>query len=344
MHKRLLRILLLALIAVMLTGFYDDYPIDENVLPITDLSIPNKLYWLEAFAVDSKTDRTICLMEYDLRSHELRRAATAEPDDYDDDRSLDMVQTNHSGGAVVVQTANDRDFKIYAFDESGSFRCQFAGSADQIDDVDAIYDGRMYYRSGRTARVRDLSTGVERQVLDNVGWAMCISPDGKYFNCERLDDTRFKIEIYSDQGYVSKEFEFPENSELGSCRCAVWKDADTVLLPISIRLKDGRRVTYLYGYSVREGALKPYTTRHGECIVLESTYTDLLQANGLQIDRSGEYISYVSYKNALFSIKAENSRDIYVQSLIDGKKYLVYSMLTEQNSYAVGNCTKVVWQ
>ncbi len=47
MHKRLLRILLLALIAVMLTGFYDDYPIDENVLPITDLSIPNKLYWLE---------------------------------------------------------------------------------------------------------------------------------------------------------------------------------------------------------------------------------------------------------------------------------------------------------
>ena len=116
------------------------------------------------------------------------------------------------------------------------------------------------------------------------------------------------------------------------------------MLPISIRLKDGRRVTYLYGYSVREGALKPYTTRHGECIVLESTHTDLLQANGLQIDRSGEYISYVSYKNALFSIKAENSRDIYVQSLIDGKKYLVYSMLTEQNSYAAGNCTKVVWQ
>ena len=201
----------------------------------------------------------------------------------------------------------------------------------------------MYYRSGCAGRVLDLSFGTEKQVTDDGGWAMCISPDGKYFNCECLDDTHFKIEIDSEQGYISKEYEFPEKSK-PECRCAVWKDADTVLLPISIRLKDGRRVTYLYSYSVQDGALKPYTTRHGECIVLESAHTDLLQANGLQIDRSGEYISYVSYKNALYSIKAENSRDIYVQSLIDGKKYLVYSMLTEQNSYAAGNCTKAVWQ
>lgn len=338
--KKQVPVLLIIMCIALLTGCYQDYPMDPDVRSIEDLSIPESLYWLESRGTDA-SDKAICLAEYDLERHTSTQIVLEE-DLPNSIRKISMVETNHPGGAVAVVQLNSSDYEIYAFDEAGRFRCQYRGSVASLGSADAIYDGVLYYCDGEQSHRRDLSTGKEERLPKEISLGgMCISSDGRYFDCVKgEDDHQLVMKIVDGDFCTSAAYEFPEETK-PDCRFAVWKDQNSVLLAIELQIDKWSSETCLYMLSTEDGSLRPWQTEQGQNLVLNRIDAGLLVPYSLQVNATGEYISYLSYRSLAPSLY--RNIDVFVQSLADGEKYLVDSILTEDGRYQIEMCPMAVW-
>lgn len=339
MKKQVLVLLIIMCIA-LLTGCYPDYPMESDVRSIEERSIPASMYWLEARGTEA-SERAICLVGYDLERHVSTRIVLEEGSERTIEE-ISMVETNHPGGVVAVAQLNSSDYEIYAFDEAGSFRSQYCGSVARFSSADALYDGVLYYCDGYQSYRRDLSTGKEDALPDEIRLGgMCVSPDGGYFDCLKgEDDDQLVMRIVDGASSTSAEYEFPEGTK-PDCRFAVWKDQNSVLLAIGLQIDRVSSETRLYMLSAEDGSLQPWQTEQGEELVLDRTNAGLLVPDSLQVDPSGKYISYMCYRSLAPSMY--RNIDVYVQSLADGEKYLVDSILTGDGRYQVEMCPMAVW-
>lgn len=325
---------------VMLAGCCQKQEVEKSLLTIKDISMPAKLYWLER-AKGAETipyEETVYLVEYDLERHELTRTNFL----IGDGRLLETIETNHSGFVVVAQKIDDNSFRLYAFDENGKFDCRYSGTVSKYSSAYALYDGVLYYCDGWQSYQRNLSANTEQQLPDEIRLGgMCVSSEGKFFDCfegDRKDSIH--IRIVSEYEIMNNNYGFPEGTE-PRCTCAVWKNCDTVLLAIELQLDKDNKEIQLFEFTPRDASLKPCLTEQGENIVLESAINGWLEAHSLQVDRSGNYISYVTVDPNYYN--GMRDMDIFIQSLTDGKKYLVYSILNENGWYQAAAFTKACW-
>lgn len=335
--KRLLLICMLLVCCVSISACDYEPVYMDDLLPIEDLSLSNKVYWLETFSPAENADEITYLVSYDFQKQEYERVDVKQS-------YFELIDTNYENSIIVVEYLEDGGFILYALDENNELKKQYHSGSIEISSIDALYNGEMYYCDGYEYYKIALSDGEKTKFPNDIRLGgLCVSPAGKIFSWQTGDDNATaRVGVFTANG--GKWIDIKLSQEMKTyCRAATWKDEETVLLAISTQQTNGLVVTRLYQYLVNDNTFTLCKTSHGDDIIIQNEAFDLLRANSLRYTKNnGGFISYVlKVTPQTYSLKQDCN--IIIQSLNNGKRYLLRSLDAKNGFESAEQFTKAMW-